>query len=189
MASARLGKQIGKKEHGYAAAIVSASHRTPQAVLMHPHGAHDTISSVPEQRWDAELQLTSDMPARFGAWLLGSGTPGAAGLCSGKQAHRSMLRRAGSHIGMINKVDILHLPGQQPDKTKGNSDANPSASARGDAIHFDSAAFGMPASEAAMLDPQQRMLLEMAAERHKCPAMDVELPLPSVCEVCMRPVA
>lgn len=37
-------------------------------------------------------------------------------------------------------------------------------SLRGDAIHFDATAFGIPATEAMMLDPNQRLLLEMAAE-------------------------
>jgi len=36
--------------------------------------------------------------------------------------------------------------------------------AHNDAIHFDATAFGMPVTEASMLDPQQRQLLEMAAE-------------------------
>jgi len=34
-------------------------------------------------RWDAEVQLTADMPARFGAWLLGT-VKGAGGSLSGK---------------------------------------------------------------------------------------------------------
>jgi hypothetical protein len=40
----------------------------------------------------------------------------------------------------------------------------PAARLRGDAIHFDAAAFSMPTPEATMLDPQQRNLLELSAE-------------------------
>ena len=53
MSSARLAnKGQHTKQPSYAAAIVTASHRTPQAVMMHPQGAQDTISPVPDLRYD-----------------------------------------------------------------------------------------------------------------------------------------
>ena len=85
-----------------AMAITGVATRSPHGALL--RGAStDVMGLVPASRWDAELQMTQDMPARFGGFL-----PGV--------------------------------------------------------FLFDAAAFGTAAAEAVLMDPQQRMLLELTEE-------------------------
>ena len=84
--------------------ITGITSRSPQDALQrHDTGSLDIISSTPTSRWDVELQLTQDMPARFGGFLSG-------------------------------------------------------------AYLFDAAAFMTSSAEAVLVDPQQRMVLEMTEE-------------------------
>jgi 3-oxoacyl-(acyl-carrier-protein) synthase len=85
-----------------ALAITGVASRSPGDV-MRRGAADDAMGAVPTSRWDVELQLTQDPPARFGGFLEG-------------------------------------------------------------AYLFDAAAFGTAASEAVLMDPQQRALLELTEE-------------------------
>ena len=49
-------------------AVSGMASRSPAGVLLAPVAA-DVQASVSISRWDAELQLTQDLPARFGGWL------------------------------------------------------------------------------------------------------------------------
>lgn len=46
----RVQQLLQRQQQGRGAAIVAAAHRTPRGVLMHPGGAQDVVSVVPEQR-------------------------------------------------------------------------------------------------------------------------------------------
>ena len=82
--------------------VTGISSRSPQDVL-HCNTAVDAIGSIPTSRWDAEIQLTKDMPARFGGFI-------------------------------------------------------------SNAFGFDAAAFSTSTAEAMLMDPQQRLTLELTEE-------------------------
>jgi len=82
--------------------VTAVACRTPQNAL-HRGVAVDVITSTPTSRWDVELQLTQDMPARFGGFLSG-------------------------------------------------------------AYYFDATSFIMSSAEAVLMDPQQRIVLELTEE-------------------------
>jgi len=50
--------------------VAAVAHRAPGAALQ-PEGFADVVSLVPADRWDVELQLTEDPPARFGGFISG----------------------------------------------------------------------------------------------------------------------
>lgn len=82
--------------------ITGITSRSPQDALQRD-ASLDIISSTPTSRWDVELQLTQDMPARFGGFLSG-------------------------------------------------------------AYLFDAASFATSSAEAVLMDPQQRIILELTEE-------------------------
>jgi NADPH:quinone reductase-like Zn-dependent oxidoreductase/acyl carrier protein len=84
--------------------VTGVASRTPQNAL-HCGVSIDVITSTPTSRWDVELQLTQDMPARFGGFLSLAG-----------------------------------------------------------AYYFDAAAFSTSSAEAVLMDPQQRIVLELTEE-------------------------
>jgi NADPH:quinone reductase-like Zn-dependent oxidoreductase/3-oxoacyl-(acyl-carrier-protein) synthase/acyl carrier protein len=82
--------------------VTGVASRTPQNAL-HRGVAIDVITSTPTSRWDVELQLTQDMPARFGGFLSA-------------------------------------------------------------AYYFDATSFNTSSAEAILMDPQQRIVLELTGE-------------------------
>jgi NADPH:quinone reductase-like Zn-dependent oxidoreductase/acyl carrier protein len=82
--------------------VTGVASRTPQSALSRGITT-DVITSTPTSRWDVELQLTQDMPARFGGFV-------------------------------------------------------------SDSYYFDATAFNTSSAEAVLMDPQQRIVLELTEE-------------------------
>lgn len=68
MESGQLVPVSGNNSWHAPLAIVSMASRSPAGVLEAPL-LSDTMTPLPVSRWDAELQLTVDLPARFGGFV------------------------------------------------------------------------------------------------------------------------
>jgi len=123
-------------------AVSGMASRSPAGALEAPCQLADAMSAILVSRWEADLQLTQDLPARFGGFLGGAFLFDAAafgisgpGERAGQVSHTAC-RAVATRISHLH----LHSPCRPP-------------------LHC-----FLPPAEAILMDPQQRLLLECTEE-------------------------